>query len=69
MKTALYVNGAADSDEGVRLLKEAGIKFRRVPANDHTMPQLVVGGMEFQGLGQIRWYLNCLRIASLAEEE
>lgn len=61
MKTTLYVNDSADSDEGIKLLKEAGIEFRIVPANDHTMPQLVVGSMEFQGLGQIRLYLRLLR--------
>ena len=65
MKTALYVNWSTDSDESIKLLKEAGIKFRIVPANGPLMPVLIVGGgvgSEFQGLEQIRLYLRLLRL-------
>ena len=61
--TRLLVNDSADSDEGVRLLKEAGIKFRRVSADGLSMsPVLLVdeaGG--FAGLEQIRLYLDMLQ--------
>lgn len=62
MKTPrLLMNDSAASEEGARLLKEAGIDFRRIPANGPSMPVLLVGNEEFAGLVQIRWYLHALQ--------
>ena len=63
MKNTLYVDCSAASDKGIKLLEEAGIDFRRVPANGHSMPVLLIGSAEFSGLGQIRLYLSLLQSA------
>ena len=59
----LLVDDSAASDEGIRLLKEAGIEFQLIPANGISMPVLLVSDdwPGFAGLGQIRLYLNMLQ--------
>ena len=59
--TRLYVNDSADSEEGIRLLKEVGIDFQLISANGHSMPVLLIDDTEFAGLGQIRLYLRLLK--------
>ena len=63
MKGTLYVNDSADSKEGIRLLEEAGIDFRRIPANGSSMPAFLIGSAEYAGLWAIRLYLSLLQSA------
>ena len=59
----LLINDLVGSAEGMRLLKEAGIEYRSIPANGHTMPVLLIDDAEYAGLGQIRLYLSLLKSA------
>ena len=59
--TRLLINDSAESEEGIKLLEKAGIRFQRIPANGPSMPVLLIGSTKYVGLWAIRLYLRLLK--------
>ncbi len=60
-EATLYVNGSEQSSKAIELVSSLGFTFRRVPANGHDVPTLIIYNSEYLGLLAIELFASLYR--------